>query len=357
MDTNGKISVIVPIYNVEPYLRQCLDSIVSQTYRNLEIILIDDGSPDNCGAICDEYAANDPRVTVIHKQNGGLSAARNDGIAQAAGDWIAFVDSDDWCEHDYYEQMLRSAQQNDADLIFAYGYYVDYPDRVKKVRTFPKCFAAKDEESLELLTVKTLLPGKSCGVAFGYPWDKLYRKESIIKNQILFDESQKAWEDCWFNFRYFDRASKIVCVPAVGYHYRQTVSSITRGYNSKALVTMCNVISVIEAYAKQNGLYGHKLEAVKEVPIPAMINILKSYFSPANRASYSDIAKSVKAMKKLPYFHEAIWSKENEFLSMQQIFLKYALRLPWVWPIRLLYWAKRVLSNHWSSGYSKNTHI
>ena len=98
-----KISVIVPIYKVEPYLRRCLDSIVNQTYRNLEIILVDDGSPDNCGNICDEYAQKDLRIEVIHKENGGLSSARNIAIDKANGDYLAFVDSDDWLDTDMFE--------------------------------------------------------------------------------------------------------------------------------------------------------------------------------------------------------------------------------------------------------------
>lgn len=109
---NAKISVIIPVYKVEPYLRQCLDSVVNQTYKNLEIILIDDGSPDNCGKICDEYAERDERIVVIHKKNEGLPAARNDGIAISTGYWITFVDSDDWCETDYYENIIKRIQDN-----------------------------------------------------------------------------------------------------------------------------------------------------------------------------------------------------------------------------------------------------
>ena len=101
----AKISVIVPVYKVEPYLRKCLDSIVGQTHRNLEIILVDDGSPDNCGAICDEYAARDERIKVIHKENGGVASARNAGLAVASGDYIGWVDSDDWIETDMMSQL------------------------------------------------------------------------------------------------------------------------------------------------------------------------------------------------------------------------------------------------------------
>ena len=107
------ISVIVPVYNVEKYLRQCLDSIINQTYRNLEIILVDDGSTDSSGIICDEYAQIDARIKVIHKENGGLSSARNAGldVCTSGGDFIAFVDSDDWLEPDMYERLYETSKK------------------------------------------------------------------------------------------------------------------------------------------------------------------------------------------------------------------------------------------------------
>lgn len=113
-----RISVIVPIYKVEPYLRRCIDSILSQTYKVLEIILVDDGSPDLCGAICDEYAEKNDRIRVIHKENGGLSDARNAGLEICTGEYIAFVDSDDWIEPTMYEKLLDNMLQFDADMSF-----------------------------------------------------------------------------------------------------------------------------------------------------------------------------------------------------------------------------------------------
>ena len=111
------ISIIIPVYKVEPYLRKCLDSVVQQTYRNLEIILVDDGSPDSCGAICDEYATKDERITVIHQENKGLSAARNAGLDIATGDYIQFVDSDDWIEPDALATVLSIAEDHHVDIV------------------------------------------------------------------------------------------------------------------------------------------------------------------------------------------------------------------------------------------------
>ena len=111
-----KISVIVPIYKTEQFLSKCIDSIINQTYKNLEIILVDDGSPDNCPKICDEYAKRDNRIKVIHKENGGLSSARNAGIEIATGDFSAFVDSDDWIDSDMYESLVKLSDEYNADI-------------------------------------------------------------------------------------------------------------------------------------------------------------------------------------------------------------------------------------------------
>lgn len=110
------VSVIVPIYNVEPYLKRAVDSIIDQTYSRLEIILVDDGSPDSCGKICDDYAKKDNRIKVIHKANGGLSDARNAGLDIATGDYIAFVDSDDYIAEDFVKTLLAELEKHDADV-------------------------------------------------------------------------------------------------------------------------------------------------------------------------------------------------------------------------------------------------
>lgn len=121
------ISIIVPVYNVEKYVRKCLDSVVNQAYKDLEILIVDDGSTDGSGKICDEYKKDD-RVKVFHTENRGLSAARNYGIDRAHGEWIGFVDSDDWIEPDMYEVLLKSALETDADIVEC-GVYTEYSNK------------------------------------------------------------------------------------------------------------------------------------------------------------------------------------------------------------------------------------
>ncbi len=208
-----KISVIVPVYKVEPYLRKCLDSIVSQTYQNLEIILVDDGSPDNCGAICDEYAAGDERIRVIHKENGGVSTARNAGLAAATGDWIGWVDSDDWIELDMYEYLLKNAQEQEADIAVCSRHEV-YRDRQVTL-------GWDNVEPLDRETgLKRLLEN---GAMQNTLWDKLWKRE--LFEGLSFPEGRN-YEDIAIMHRLFLRAGRVVCLPGAKYHYVQRQGSI-----------------------------------------------------------------------------------------------------------------------------------
>ena len=128
----GLISVIIPVYNVEQYLKQCVDSILSQTYKNIEIILVDDGSSDSSGIICDEYAHKHGNIKVIHKKNAGLSEARNSGLVVANGSYIAFIDSDDWISNDNFEKMITEIKKQDSDFVFSDG--VNFEDSDKGYR-------------------------------------------------------------------------------------------------------------------------------------------------------------------------------------------------------------------------------
>ena len=147
MVDEGKISVVVPVYNVEEYLDQCVESLVGQTYKNLEVILVDDGSPDNCPAMCDEWAERDNRIKVIHKENGGVSSARNAALDIASGDYIGFVDSDDWIEPDMYEILIKNAKKYDADISRCAGLF-DYCDRSEEYNEVSSCTVYKGKDEL-----------------------------------------------------------------------------------------------------------------------------------------------------------------------------------------------------------------
>lgn len=219
-----KISVIVPVYKVEPYLRKCLDSITGQTYQNLEIILVDDGSPDSCGSICDDYAAQDKRVRVIHKENGGVSSARNAGLAAATGDWIGWVDSDDWIESDMYNCMLKKAVEYGADIVVC-GRSEHCQGR-DVVCGWGKEQVLDTQAALELLLKNDIMQS--------YLWDKLWRRE-LFDGQIF--PTGRTFEDITVMHRLFMRAQRVVCLPEVKYHYLHHQGSIV---DNKSLGNLMN---------------------------------------------------------------------------------------------------------------------
>ncbi len=223
-----KISVIVPIYKVEKYLYRCVDSILAQTYRDLEVILVDDGSPDRCPEICDAYARKDNRVKVIHKPNGGLSDARNAGLAIAAGEWLAFVDSDDWIEQDMYEILLRNAQQYGAEI--SVGGVNDEYQEEGKVTVFKSTFDG--EESVECLSPVQAMRKHLTGSWAA--WDKIY-KRSVFEG-ISFPVGEIN-EDEPIMLKLLDRCTNVVYTNRVFYHYIHRPESITTSsFSPKKLI-------------------------------------------------------------------------------------------------------------------------
>ena len=216
---NPLISVIIPIYNVECYLKTCIDSIVNQTYSNLEIVLVDDGSPDRCFEICDEYAKKDNRVKVIHQENGGLAHARNVGIANSNGEYLTFVDSDDYVSDDYVESLYKGLIESDADISVASLIVFKESEsscvthkrepfvEVKKNDYFKEYASIKAERSMPFITA----------------WNKLYKKE--LFDGIKYPKG-KLYEDAFTTYKLIEKAKKIVYSTTKLYYYRLNPQSI-----------------------------------------------------------------------------------------------------------------------------------
>jgi glycosyltransferase involved in cell wall biosynthesis len=229
------ISVIVPVYKVEQYLNKCIDSIINQTYPKLEIILVDDGSPDNCGIICDDYAKKDSRVIVIHKENGGLSDARNAGINEANGRYIGFVDSDDWIELDMYEKLLAAIAINDSDISIC---------KFNIVRKTSDVFINNSNTKNELILDSTgaLKIMYSQDLFDCSAWNKLYKRE--LFNDIKYPFGLFA-EDLATTYKLFDKAFKITYIDEALYNYNVIGQSIMRsGFSERKLqeLTSCEEI-------------------------------------------------------------------------------------------------------------------
>lgn len=232
------ISIIVPVYGVEKYLHACVDSILAQTYQNLEVILIDDGSPDHCGVICDEYALCDGRVKVIHQSNAGAACAKNTGLNAAQGDYITFVDSDDWVDPDWIEKMLSAAVSRDADIVecnFRMEYvndseYGNVPDSFTEA-----VFATKDY-------LRDYPTQWSCAVF----WNKLFR--ASLLTDVRFHEERRCIDDEFFTYKAVGGANRLYRIPDNLYHYRQRRSSVTQSEKNMYQRTIDNIDILVERH-------------------------------------------------------------------------------------------------------------
>ena len=237
--TGELISIIVPIYKVEKYLEKCIQSIVRQTYANLEIILVDDGSPDLCPEICDMWEKKDSRIKVIHKKNGGLSDARNAGLSIAKGEYIGFIDSDDYIECDMYERLYIALKADNADLAIC-----DYEKVTESGEVLTEASPIKSElfsgkSGLEKLT-------ESGGVHYLMVWNKLYTKE--ILEDIRFPVG-KIHEDEFIIHKVFIKCARIVSIDYKAYKYVQRSGSIISG--TKGVKTL----DLIDAWCQRFDFY------------------------------------------------------------------------------------------------------
>lgn len=224
------ISVIVPVYKAEAYLAKCVDSILNQTFGDFEVLLIDDGSPDNSGAMCDEYVALDSRVRVIHQENGGVSAARNAGIAAAQGDYLAFCDADDYLELNALERLYTALTEGGADTAGCGHYYV-WPDGRLQAEKGALPAGVYGREDLRTGIVEPLLGQRldfGNGVFNGFVVRFLYSRAVICDNSIAFEGAYL--EDELFLMEYFLHAEKLAMVDDPLYFYLQNPSSVTRNY-------------------------------------------------------------------------------------------------------------------------------
>lgn len=240
------VSIVVPIYNVQHYLKKCIDSIVHQTYTNLEIILVDDGSPDQCGQICDDYAVKDNRIQVIHKENGGLSDARNCGMSLATGEYITFIDSDDFIHPRFIEVLLKVAQDKCADIVVG-----DFQLFQEDDAYHDKVISEDDIDKAQILCSDQLYDDaflKRETVRLTVAWGKIYQRK-------LWDGIQypigKIHEDTFTTYKLMERANRVVYLKEPLYYWRENPDSITRGkFTTKHLLGLDAFIEQIEHFCE-----------------------------------------------------------------------------------------------------------
>ena len=259
MKKDYKISVIIPVYNVEDYLTECVDSVLNQTYKNYEILLIDDGSTDKSSQICDAYSEKNNKINVIHTENKGLSAARNLGTEKAKGEYVFYLDSDDYVENNVLERMIKIVEQDNVDIVCGNFMYT-YSDRT--------VIAIKEEKEYEVLdtysAMEQLVKGEKIQ---NFAWGKLIKKE-IAQNHKF--PVGKLFEDMYWTHYVIDQAEKVAIDYKSFVYYRQRDNSISYSFNIKSLDQLDGMMQRKEFIEKR---YPEFLKNYKEMMVKNSLNL------------------------------------------------------------------------------------
>ena len=299
------ISIIVPIYKVEEYLDKCIESIVDQTYNNLEIILVDDGSPDNCPKMCDKWAKRDNRILVIHKENGGVCSARNSGLKKAKGKWIAFIDSDDWVEKEYIKELYDCASRKKSSIV-ASGYC--------RIAEHSKEYINNSGNMVELNAREFLIKILNPQTGMGFCATKLYKKE-IIEN-MFFDSTLVVGEDAVFNTKLVKKIDRAVVYKRALYNYRSNLDSAVRKYDVNYIKKYTNSMENMKKYINDNYSDDRILEAdlANYIVYHLMLICVNYCYNPQN----NNKRKSLKEACKMKIYANAIKNCNYDNLSLSR---------------------------------------
>jgi glycosyltransferase involved in cell wall biosynthesis len=298
------VSVIIPVYNVEKFLRMSLDSIAAQTYKNWETILVDDGSKDGSGLICDEYAKKDPRFRVIHKENGGVSRARNLGIETAQGKYVMFVDSDDVVRENYLSEMVKAAETYGTDLVLC-G-FDRFNDEWEKTFQLTRFYISLFRDTDHFLMLYTMPRTNMFGVSI---WAKLFRRDMLMEHDLRFDPSISYEEDCNFMADVIPHLRTISVLGESMYRYRQMEESLSKGYRKDTFKFLVHGYQRRCALLKSRGLDEH---------LPKLKNIFFTVVKVAcQKIARSELPKAEKIEEygKLMEFQEVIQAAVFEHKS------------------------------------------
>lgn len=336
----NKISIIVPCYNVEQYLPKCIDSIINQTYKNLEILLVDDGSPDRCGEICDEYAKIDDRIKVIHKKNRGLAAARNTGQDAATGFAMMFVDSDDWLEPDCCEKAMKAMLTNDVELVM-FDEFFNNPNSQDIVHSFKddvgtRVFNAQDCKKLQ---ARVLDFNGEIAMAF----QKLMRLDYLRKYNIRHvDELKQGAEGFVFNIQLFEHLKSACYINEPLLHYRYNENSISHTASVKNNILTVRCMEWIDNYVKSSSnpldLHAGVLNRMLYIVCTTAIT---GYFNPYYNKSFHDKISEFEVFMSEPLVDKAMISASRDGLNLQRKIILLLVKYRLYCLIAFLGWLRR----------------
>ena len=292
MQSNPLISIIIPIYNTERYIHRCIDSILAQRYSNFELILVDDGSTDGVGVVCDDYAQNDDRIRVFHKDNGGVSSARNLGIDNAHGDWIAFVDSDDFVKENWLFDYVREIDKNPR-VGLVYQGIIRLIDGVESIKD-----SVEDRVFVEDEFVAAYIYLDRTANNFGHTCSKIYRADVFNQSNLRFNQRLSFCEDLEFTFRFMQKIDRIATINSYNYVYAfdRDVSLGRINHSYEVLDRLANIVnkqlSILDARTEEvceelfDSVYNFRFRALKSLYKPSVNstaverrNIIKKYYT------------------------------------------------------------------------------
>ena len=308
---NPKISVIVPVYNVEKFLTRCIDSILAQTFTDFELLLIDDGSKDKSGEICDEYAAKDSRIRVFHKQNGGVSTARNLGIDKAQGEWVYFVDSDDWIEIETLS-IVQSIDMRKIGII-KFGYYEDFYDG--------KINIVSDNNERIISDPEEMLNAVGNNKYYGFLWNSFFNR-SIIKT-LRFDEDLPWMEDHIFSLQLFLSGKSLIILSGKYYHY-----------NIRNLISLSSISDPIVILKAANREFEVNKLIIKSLSSKVYQRTLISYHGKIRQMILSIFNTFPNFAQRKKFYEEAVINDKNYFSYVEKI---YFMRCPYIIKDLMLY--------------------
>ncbi len=320
------ISIVVPVYNAEKYLSVCIRSLQEQTWTNLEIILVNDGSQDGSGAICDSLAATDSRIRVIHKENEGVSAARNDGIVASRGCYLGFVDADDLCEPEMYERLFLGLSLHKADISLCR--YNDYDGNSKLLHPEPLRAGLYGRQEIlhtliaDMVGVASKLP--QCAQVMGSMCRCLFKRRVAEHAPPIRLERVKMAEDLLYVIEYLGRSQTVYVDGGAFYNYRHNPNSATRGYMEGAYETITTQVSLMRELLQRMGLFTDEIS--ERLSMSELYNISTCICNEChltNKASICIILKKIKQYRQHPCFRQLSWELISRIKTKEKYF--YAL--------------------------------
>lgn len=314
------VSIIVPVYKTEYFLAECIESLINQTYKKIEIILVDDGSPDESGKICDEYKEIDKRIKVIHQKNQGVSVARNKGLYESKGSWVIFVDGDDVAEKNMVEKLYNATQKDDCEIVFGNYNILTKQNKLPKIyfKGSGKIFSSEEKNILI----------EKCMENLGVPWGKIYKKSLIVDNNIEFKPNLKRMQDSIFNIYIFKESTKIKYIEDIVYNYRQFMESSCYKYTKDIDITSMQILNETKQFIEKYNLQKELMNAYYKKCVKLLIEIVKLKYIPYEcKMSYKQKIKQIKQLiKEEPYKQaksKAIISQLNTNYRIGYLLIKF----------------------------------